>query len=736
MDILKRLENEPAGKINEVTDKNDLYVLRKCTEYLRRHFFRFSKLDQETLKIVCWILGEDMIRLGNFLLSCLKGKSKSEFKQELEECELDPDDYADALANGLRKCKHLRTGKLVRRVRVLLKRRLTDLQYAGRSEIEKNISFVQEMFGLTDREARYAEFLFIMDTFSQAESFFSTHLECHKYAGRKYLVNILAFSHGDLYRVNSGTMKKIGLLDIDHWGICMENEFTDLIQNPSEENLQKKYFTRVARGVVPLGHYFTLKEQTRHILEILETRADSATHILLYGPPGTGKTSYARSLLNKLGVPAYEIVRGDENTTHTRRAALTACLNMTGSEKGSVILVDEADNLLNTQASYFMRGETQDKGWLNELLERPGTRMIWITNELYGIEDSVMRRFAYSQHFKPFNRNQRMLLWENILRRNRCKRFFDQKNLVELARNYEVNAGVIDLAVRKTIEKGIASKSEFHHEIELALKAYETLQRHGEKPPRKERVENNFSLEGLNVNGELKPVLEQLKAFNEHLSKKNQHESENMNLLFYGPPGTGKSELARYIANQLERNTICKRVGDLQSMYVGEGEKNIARAFSEAESEEAVLIVDEADSLLFSRDRAVRSWEVSFTNEFLTRMESFRGILVCTTNRIKDLDRASLRRFVYKLEFDYLKPEGNVIFYELFLRPLTSTPLNPEIDARLKAIRNLAPGDFKVVRNRYRFHPKEDIRHQSLIEALEDEANLKNIHAGERAIGF
>ena len=44
----------------------------------------------------------------------------------------------------------------------------------------------------------------------------------------------------------------------------------------------------------------------------------------------------------------------------------------------------------------------------------------------------------------------------------------------------------------------------------------------------------------------------------------------NMNLLFCGPPGCGKSELARYIGERLAREIICKRVSDIQSMYVGE----------------------------------------------------------------------------------------------------------------------------------------------------------------------
>ena len=50
--------------------------------------------------------------------------------------------------------------------------------------------------------------------------------------------------------------------------------------------------------------------------------------------------------------------------------------------------------------------------------------------------------------------------------------------------------------------------------------------------------------------------------------------------------------------------------------------------------------------------------------------------------------------------------------------------------------RRLAPGDFKVVRDRYTFYPKEEINHQALIEALESEADLKNIHNYEKPIGF
>jgi AAA+ superfamily predicted ATPase len=272
--------------------------------------------------------------------------------------------------------------------------------------------------------------------------------------------------------------------------------------------------------------------------------------------------------------------------------------------------------------------------------------------------------------------------------------------------------------------------------VKLGLEAHQTLGNYGEKKVDKERVTKNFTLEGLNISGDPAAMLRQLDTFDAYLKKDDENEIMNMNLLFYGPPGTGKSELARHIAGRMDREIICKRISDLQSMWVGAGEKNIKAAFQEAEAEEAVLIIDEADSVLFSRDRARNSWEISFTNEFLTQMEKYRGILVCTTNRLDDLDPASLRRFSHKVGFDYLTPIGNLLFYDLFLSPLTHAQLDDPHRQQVKAMQNLAPGDFKVVRDRYSFYPKEDINHHTLVEALKKEAELKNHNDNSRQIGF
>jgi SpoVK/Ycf46/Vps4 family AAA+-type ATPase len=252
------------------------------------------------------------------------------------------------------------------------------------------------------------------------------------------------------------------------------------------------------------------------------------------------------------------------------------------------------------------------------------------------------------------------------------------------------------------------------------------------------KTEVNKILSGTlkKIDGDIESMMRQLKQFDLYLRDAKDDRIMNMNLLFYGPPGTDKSELARYIADRFDREIICKRVSDLQSKWVGEGEKNIKRAFEEAEAEGAILIIDEADSLLFNRERAVRSWEISFTNEFLTQMERYRGILVCTTNRMKDLDDASIRRFNHKLKFGYLLPEGNAIFYEKLLAGLIETPMSKKSETELKRIPNLTPGDFKTVRDRFSFCPGEELDHGMLLAALEDESRIKEKHSNSAKIGF
>jgi hypothetical protein len=90
-----------------------------------------------------------------------------------------------------------------------------------------------------------------------------------------------------------------------------------------------------------------------------------------------------------------------------------------------------------------------------------------------------------------------------------------------------------------------------------------------------------------------------------------------------------------------------------------------------------------------------------------------------------DLDQASIRRFNFKIGFNFLKPEGNVLFYRRLLAPLANAPLNPSLVDELRMISDLAPGDFKVVRDRCSLYPSDQVTHAVLIGALREVARGK-----------
>jgi transitional endoplasmic reticulum ATPase len=738
--MIKKRRRKPLGHSESVScdpDKNERFVLRNCAVYLDRLLEAYPLADREKIKLLAWVMGPERISIGQVLLERMSPKEKQKYEPDIEENILDPDEAPDSICRILRQSGKKRTTSFITAVRDHLKRRYKALAYAGRSDTEKKLNALSKMFRLSEEEEALAQFLYIVSNWGYLEEYFVNYMGCHQLHGRHFLKTILQMTDRQITAALSGTLARIEFYEMDKHTFGLTDDFLAFFQKPSNELLAKNYFVRFSRKTIPLENHLIDPKVTDHILSLMSVKRESPNHILLYGPPGTGKTSYALGIAQKLGIPAYEILREEDNTTSKRRAAILACLNMTNGGDGSLVIVDEADNLLNTQNSWFSRGETQDKGWLNQLLEEPWARMIWITNGISAIEDSVIRRFAFSVHFRAFNRRQRLSLWESVLRRHRVKGCFDTKEINRLAMRYPVSAGIIDLSIRKALETSKSGQVAFKEIVTMNLDAHLTLINDGDKPQTKEKIEENYSIDGLHVEGNLPTIMEHVEEFDRCLRRSDQQQTvRNFNLLFYGPPGAGKSELARYIAGHLERELMVKRASDVVSPYVGETEQNISRIFSEAEAAEAVLVIDEADSFLFNRSRAVRSWEISHTNEFLTQMERFRGILICTTNRFEDLDQASVRRFNYKIGFRCLKPEGNVIFYKKLLSPLTKPPLNMEGEEMLENIGDLTPGDFRIVRDRFAIFPPERVTHDMMVQALREEAQIKKLQEGKKPLGF
>lgn len=323
---------------------------------------------------------------------------------------------------------------------------------------------------------------------------------------------------------------------------------------------------------------------------------------------------------------------------------------------------------------------------------------------------------------------------EKYIEKKQVNKPFIHKKIALLADKYEASAGVIDLAVRKSVEIANGKPKDFHFALTNLLSASTQLMANG-KINKLVVNEQNYSLEGLNLNVNIKEVLSQLEMYDNFLRKKLKPQCKtNMNLLLYGPPGTGKTEFSRYVGKHLGRNIMIKRSSDLLDKYVGATEQNIAKVFREAENSGKILVIDEIDSLIFDRSIAIHSWETSQVNEFLTQVEEYSGFLICTTNRLHEIDSAALRRFNHKIKFDFLTCEGNLIFYRKMLDKLAIKQVSQQAVIQVKTLTNLTPGDFKVVQNKYQFYSSNQIQQKDLVKSLVAEVNIKQIHTSK--IGF
>lgn len=125
-------------------------------------------------------------------------------------------------------------------------------------------------------------------------------------------------------------------------------------------------------------------------------------------------------------------------------------------------------------------------------------------------------------------------------------------------------------------------------------------------------------------------------------------------LSFYGPPGTGKTMTAEAIAHKLGKKILRATYADIESKFHGEGPKMVKAIFRAAERDDAVLFLDESDSLLSKRLTNVSDGSAqainSMRSQLLISLESFKGIVIFATNLVVNYDKAFLSRLI-NIEF-------------------------------------------------------------------------------------
>jgi len=502
------------------------------------------------------------------------------------------------------------------------------------------------------------------------------------------------------------------------WGETLD--FDEFVTQPLNEYALLKSCTEIPQ--VPslqlddFAHIAGMKEMMLTYLQQALKHHRKGMNLLIYGVPGTGKTEFAGLLAQALGISAYnitymdsdgDVVKAEQRLNYSRLAQ--TLLN----GKQALLIFDEIEDVFN--GSLMERSVAQkNKAWTNQLLENNNVPMIWLSNSVSGIDPAFLRRFDLILEMPDLPLKNKSALITQLTEGKLSPAYVQH-----FAKERSLTPAILSRTIRVAKELNTSNFAET-----LLMMFNQTL-----KSQNKPKIEPlvlgkaDYNLDYVACNDNIHRISEGLKR-----SKKGR-------ICCYGPPGTGKTAWAAWLAEQLDMPLLLRQGSDLLNPYVGGTEQNIAQAFEQAKADNALLVLDEVDTFLFSREGANRSWERSQVNEMLTQIERFEGLMVVSTNLIEVLDPAALRRFDLKLKFDYLTLPQRLDFAKQQAEILGLPLLSEEDLSQIESLNLLTPGDFAAVARRHQFSPFQKV--QDWLMALQGECEVKPaFSATTRRIGF
>lgn len=336
--------------------------------------------------------------------------------------------------------------------------------------------------------------------------------------------------------------------------------------------------------------------------------------------------------------------------------------------------MDEAEDLFDAGFDLFRRrASAGSRAFVHRLLETAPAPVIWTANDLGAFGPAVLRRMACCIELRVPPPAVRETLWRDAAQEEGVA--VADADLTGLARTLPAAPALARSAMRAARLAGGDAAT-----VRWAVRGVARAMAGGRLPP-EEGLGEAFDLALVNADQDIAALAERLAA---------PDAPRRVSLLLSGPPGCGKSAYARHLADRMGLPLLVRRASDLLAPFVGETEQRIARAFAEARDDGAMLVFDEADSLLAERGLAHRSWEVTQVNEMLTWMERHPLPFCCTTNLPERLDAAAMRRFLVKARFGFLAPAQAALAWR---RAFGGDP-----PAGLAALDRLTPADFDLVR--------------------------------------
>lgn len=586
------------------------------------------------------------------------------------------------------------------------------------------LDFLKKELELSEEEARYLLFRYRKLTIEG----FTEVLDSFGYNSLYLYKTVLGITQSQFKQItrSDSKLRQFGFIEDDR---SINPVVVDIIENQDlsiyfsdyikSQNLEKAY---------PINS-FPVPEKNSAIYKGL-LQAETPVSMLLYGAPGSGKTEYAKALVKSAGMKA--LVFKNESEVMSKDIALSRlnCL-LSLNRKDTVLIIDEADSLLSTSRMSFFGplDSPKTKGLVNKMLELSQNKVIWVVNYTSQIDESTLRRFTVSHKFEPMSVSMLEKIAEKKLENLEIEKS-SKKEIVRLLSKYKITGSSVENLITTVNSMKDKSEETVLENLEIVLKDNSSLL-HGSSKMRT-HVKASYDMSVLNTSLSAKKIMDML--YNAKKFAEKNPEAGAVRMLFYGLSGIGKTEFARYISESLGKELLLKRASDIFDKYVGGTEQNIAAAFEEAARNDQILLFDEADSFFSDRKNAERNFERTQVNEFLTQLEEFPGIVICTTNLRNIMDPAMLRRFHITVDFKALTEDG---VKKLLGKFFSGYEFEDKLLRRLCDYRTVTPGDFGKLSDTIKFMDPEEVTAEYIIEQLCEIQNEKDIDlCSTRRVGF
>lgn len=626
-----------------------------------------------------------------------------------------------------------------------------------KSFVRKNLNLLKECFGLNDIEINI---LYIIGLFEKMDRYYDDNkLDYFEFC--LIISKVLNTEHKKIQKLLMQNMplRKFGFI-IDryrHTKFELEEFAEKLMMEPySKEEMMKSVARIYPKSKLNKADFNYMQRDLDMLLNYCRNTKNPS--IFLYGKPGVGKNEVAALIAKELNKELWEIHSLKENE-YDRFEQFIRAQAMLKADK-SVILLDECEGIFPRLNPIFDEDKAS-KNSINKMLESVKIPSIFLSNSA-NIDLAFLRRFdiVLEIHAPPKEKKQ-----ELIQKSLKSQKINLDSMLIDQISESNLSQGVLLSAckVAKTLAKHklsnhialkdntITKKNQIITQSLLQI-LNEHLKLQGQNlistfVKKEQNLPYDMSL--INASIDMKALCEKIKnvysikdCYIKDFDLKDtlsQDTNDGIRILVYGMAGSGKSEFAKVLAKELNKPLIIKRASNLLSKWVGESEQNIAKTFIEAEQKGAILVLDEIDSFLQDRSSANVSWEITQVNEMLTQIDSFSGIFIATTNFMDNLDKASIRRFDIKVEFKALDSTRLKKAFGLYARYLGIKDYAIFLESsfgkrEIEKLDNICFGDFALIARGARFEPLDSS--QKLLEKLQEESKLKDIHTNTRKMGF